>query len=112
MNVTVKWFNDNFNVILASKEGAEPFLEIKGCRIVNGSNGAFVSYPSKKNEQTGKYWNHVYGSEKFNSVVLEKAQASQPQPQARSGGQRRGDDTDSDIPFRDPLARRGYHLAI
>jgi DNA-binding cell septation regulator SpoVG len=95
MHVAVKWFNDNFNVILSSKEGADPFLEIKGCRMVNGSNGPFVSYPSKKNEQTGKYWNHVYGSEKFNAVVLEKAQASQ-QTQERPRMSRDGGD---DIPF-------------
>lgn len=96
MNVTVKWFNDNFNVILSTKEGKPPFLEIKGCRIVNGSNGPFVSYPSKKNEQTGKYWNHVYGSEEFNAVVLEKAQASQP-----AGGEprRQAASVDDDPPF-------------
>jgi DNA-binding cell septation regulator SpoVG len=95
MHINVKWFSDNFNVILASKEGADPFLEIKGCRVVNGSNGPFVSYPSKKNEQTGKYWNHVYGSEKFNAVVLEKAQAGQP-TQERPRMSRDGGD---DIPF-------------
>jgi DNA-binding cell septation regulator SpoVG len=95
MHVAVKWFNDNFNVILSSKEGADPFLEIKGCRVVNGSNGPFVSYPSKKNEQTGKYWNHVYGSEKFNAVVLEKAQASQQKAPTKQ----RQEDDDSSIPF-------------
>lgn len=96
MHVSIKWYESNFNVMLASKEGKTPFLEIKGCRIANGSNGPFVSYPSKKNEQTGKYWNHVYASEEFNAVVLEKAQASQP----AGGGQRRQQqDGDDSIPF-------------
>jgi hypothetical protein len=100
MNVTVKWFNDNFNVILASKDGAEPFLEVKGCRIVDGKNGPFVSWPSKKNEQTGKYWNHVYGSEKFNAVVLSKAQASMPSQKAPQRSRAAAsDDQDMDVPF-------------
>jgi DNA-binding cell septation regulator SpoVG len=100
MDVQIKWFSDNFNVILASKEGAEPFLEVKGCRIVNGSNGPFVSYPSKKLD-SGKYWNHVYGSERFNAVVLEKAQAAQPAAAPRRGRAPAGGggvDMD-DIPF-------------
>ena len=78
MNITVKWFDGkypSFNLMLASKEGAEPFLEIKGCRIVDGKSGPFVSYPSKKLD-TGKYWNHVYGSEKFNAAVLAVARES------------------------------------
>jgi DNA-binding cell septation regulator SpoVG len=78
----------SFNVSLASKEGAEPFLTIKGCRIVSGQKGEFVSYPSRKQDD-GKYWNHVWGSEKFNAAVLEKAQAAQPKRQ----------DGDSDIPW-------------
>ena len=108
MNVTIEWHGDNFNVGLASKEGREPFLSIKGCRIVDGSKGAFVSYPAKKNESTGKYWNHVWASEDFNAVVLAKAQESRPQKaakpaQSRSGG---GGGDDSDIPFSDPLKGR------
>lgn len=98
MDIQIKWFNDNFNVILASKEGAEPFLEIKGARIVDGKNGFFVSWPSKKNEQTGKYWNHVYGSEKFNAVVLSKAQESMPRQEPRGRRQPESND-DSAIPF-------------
>jgi len=77
MEIEIKWHGDNFNLLLSSKQGMEPFIEIKGCRIVNGSKGPFVSYPSRKLD-SGKYWNHVYGSERFNAVVLEKAHASQP----------------------------------
>jgi hypothetical protein len=104
MEISVKWFNDQFNVHLSSKAGAEPFLEIKGCRIAQGQDGPFIGWPSTKNQNTGKYWKHVYGSDKFNAAVLEKAQASQPAQQSRGGGQRsRQDDVDSDIPFSDPL---------
>lgn len=94
MEISVKWFGDNFNVGLASKAGGEEFLSIKGCRIVNGSNGPFISYPAKK-QDTGKYWNHVWASEKFNSAVLAKAQAGQPS----SKPAKRLEEEDSDIPF-------------
>lgn len=80
MEISVKWFDGqypSFNLILASGPGKDPFLEIKGCRIVEGQNGPFVSYPSRK-QDNGKYWNHVYGSEQFNAVVLSTAQESMP----------------------------------
>lgn len=65
----------SFNVSLASKEGAEPFLTIKGARIVDGQNGKFISWPARKDEKTGKFWNHVWANDKFAAAVLEKATA-------------------------------------
>lgn len=97
MNIIISWHGDQFNVNLASKEGKEPFLQVKGCRIVQGSNGPFVSWPSTKNANTGKWWSHAYASEEFNAVVLEKAQASQPRQETPQRG-RRQDDEDP-IPF-------------
>ena len=82
MKISVKHFAGqypSFNVSLASSEGSEPFIEVKGCRIVNGSNGEFVSWPSRKQED-GKYWNHVYASEAFNNAVLREAKKSAPAP--------------------------------
>lgn len=98
MNVIITWHNDQFNVELASKPGAEAFLSIKGCRIADGSKGPFVSYPATKNATTGKWWNHCWGSDAFNAVVLEKAQASKPQQAARRQAPA-GDMDDSSIPF-------------
>lgn len=95
MHITIENHGDQFNVNLSSKEGAEAFLSIKGCRIVQGSKGPFVSYPATKNSNTGKWWNHVWGSEKFNAVVLEKAQASQQRTRAAQAAK----DEDEDIPF-------------
>lgn len=70
----------SFNVNLCSSEGAEAFLSVKGCRIVEGSKGAFVSYPSRKLD-SGKYWNHVWASDKFSDAVLKKAQeGAKPKP--------------------------------
>lgn len=100
MNITIKWFDGkypSFNLNLASKEGAEDFLSIKGCRIATGKNGEFVAYPStKKND--GTYWNHAWGSEKFNEVVLAKALESRPAASAPSGRAPAADFEDS-IPF-------------
>lgn len=105
MNIVITWHDSkypSFNVGLASKEGADPFLEIKGCRIVDGQKGPFVSYPSRKQDD-GKYWNHVWGSQKFNDVVLAKAQEAMPRASTkRSGAEVSSDD---DIPFANPYRR-------
>jgi DNA-binding cell septation regulator SpoVG len=76
MKITIEHFpgeRPQFNVCLASGEGKEPFLTIKGCRIVEGSKGPFISWPATKNEKTGKYWNHVYGSDAFAAEVMKEA---------------------------------------
>jgi len=94
MEILIEHFDGkypSFNVSLASKPGVEPFLQIKGCRIVDGQKGPFISYPARKDEKSGKYWNHVWGSEKFNAAVLEKAMEGQ---RAKPG--RNDDDS---IPF-------------
>ena len=95
MIITTEWHDEQFNVLIASKEGAEPFLTVKGCRLASGSKGPFVSWPATKNQNTGKWWQHVWASDKFAAVVLSKAQESQPRQQ---GGQREQPSDDS-IPF-------------
>lgn len=110
MKISIKHFPGtypSFNVALAN-DGKEPFIEIKGCRIVSGQNGEFVSWPSRKKDD-GTYWNHVYASDDFNAAVLQKAKQGQPtappppaprraqapQPQRASSG---FDDMDDDLP--------------
>lgn len=101
----------SFNLELASEAGRDAFLVLKGCQIKDGPNGPFVSVPSKKNESTGKYWNHAYLADKFSAIVLSKAQESQQrtEPPARKPSQdaakarqlpARGgfEDMDSDLP--------------
>ena len=86
MEITIKHFDGErpqFNVMLHTAKGADPFLEIKGCRIVNGTNGPFVSWPATKNEKTGKYWNHVYAGEKFAEHVLRLATGENRPPPPR-----------------------------
>ncbi|QIM51588.1 hypothetical protein [Hydrogenophaga crocea] len=94
MHITIQHHGEQFNVDLSSKEGSEAFLSIKGCRIVSGQKGDFVSYPARKTDQ-GKWWNHVWGSERFNAAVLEKYHATKPAKQAP----RKGASADEDIPW-------------
>ena len=49
MHITIEHFSGqypSFNINLHSKPGSEAFLSVKGCKIVNGQNGAFLSYAS------------------------------------------------------------------
>ena len=102
MEISVKWLDGkypSFNIGLSSAAGKDPFIEIKGCKIMNGSSGEFISYPSKKNEQTGKYWNHVYGSPEFNEAVMKKALASKPTESENKPVKKSYDDFADDLPF-------------
>jgi DNA-binding cell septation regulator SpoVG len=103
MKFSIKWVPGKypqFNINISRAEGETEFLSIKGCRIMSGSNGEFVSYPSQKKDD-GKYWNHVWGDDKFNAYILELANKSRPareEPQQQR--QQRSVEVDtSDIPF-------------
>ena len=47
-NTKSQW--PNFQIELASQDGAEAFLVLKSCQIANGKNGPFVSGPSIKSK--------------------------------------------------------------
>lgn len=105
MHVSIRWFGDQFNVFLHIRQELDEFLTIKGCRIVDGSKGPFVSWPATKSQNNGKWWSHVWASEKFAAHVLGLAQESRP---AQSGhgnagyGRTPGSDDepdDGEIPF-------------
>lgn len=102
MEILIEWQDSKypqFNLSLASKPGNDPFLVVKGCRIVSGKEGKFVSGPSTKGNND-KYWNHTYMSKEFSAVVLEKAKESQPkQQQPKPGKQQASDNFDDDAPF-------------
>lgn len=98
MEIAITWHGDNFNIDLSSRAGEEAFLSVKGARIVDGAKGPFISYPSRK-QDNGKYWNHVWGSDRFNAVVMQKAQESRPQQASKGRSGARAADADSDIPF-------------
>lgn len=95
MKIGIEWFQGErpqFNVALSSAEGREPFLVIKGCRLVSGQEGEFVSWPATKNQNTGKYWNHVFASKGFAQAVLDEAHKA-------NAPKKRSDPEDELIPF-------------
>jgi DNA-binding cell septation regulator SpoVG len=103
MKIKVEWMGDGkqFNVSLASGEGKQEFLSIKGVRIVQGTDGEFVGWPATKNENTQKWWRHVWASDAFASAVIDEARKTKPQRDTRTQGERnRGPRADDDsVPF-------------
>lgn len=81
MKVEVQLFPDQFNVLLSTKEGVQPFLTIRGCRVVEGRNGRFVSWPARKTEKG--FWNHCLASDSFAAHVLEVYDAAAPKQPTR-----------------------------
>jgi hypothetical protein len=103
MKIKVEWMADGkqFNVSLASAEGKQEFLSVKGVRIVQGRDGDFLGWPATKNEKTDKWWRHVWASDAFAAAVMDEARKSQPERDARTQGERnRGTRADDDsVPF-------------
>lgn len=98
MDIRIKHYEGkypSFNVSLASNPQAEEFLTIKGCRIVAGKNGDFISWPATKNGD--KYWSHVWANEAFAAAILKKAQESKPRV-SRAEAASVADDID-ELPF-------------
>lgn len=98
MNIKIEHHGDQFNVALSTPNADEPFITIKGCRVVQGSNGSFVSWPARK-QDNGKWWNHVYASEKFTAAVLSAYNKSKAEEPARKAPSRPSADMDDDVPF-------------
>lgn len=99
MHIEIEWREGrypSFNIHIASKEGKDAFLTIRGCRIIQSEKGDFVSFPAKKMDD-GKYFNHVWSSKEFNDHVLELALESQPKEQPKKSS--RIEDMEDDLPF-------------
>lgn len=97
MHIAIEHHDDQFNVQLSAKAGEDHFLAIKGCRIINGSNGPFVSFPARKMD-SGKYWTHVWANDKFQAAILKAHAASADKP-AKAKPKAKAKDEDADIPF-------------
>lgn len=55
MKITIEHHDKTFNVALSNGD-KDPFLVVKGCRVVDGQKGRFVSGPATKG-QNGQFWN-------------------------------------------------------
>ena len=86
MKITVEHREGKYpsmNVSLASSEGKEPFITLKGVRIIEGSKGPFLSFPARKDD-AGKYWPHIWATDAFQSAVIAEARKSQPKKPAEN----------------------------
>jgi DNA-binding cell septation regulator SpoVG len=106
MHLTVEHFagdRPSFNLNLHTDVGKATFLTIKGCRLMEGAKGTFVSWPATKNDKTGKWWNHCFASDAFNVAVIKAVRESTPAPDTRTVAERRPKpplaDMEDDIPF-------------
>lgn len=84
-NVFVGKYGTKFNLVLQLENDAT--VTIYGCRVVKGSKGDFIGWPSYK-DKNGDYWNHVYvdiGPEDVEDI-LDEVQA---QAGATKGSKRR-----------------------
>jgi len=79
MNITIEPFEKSFNINFHRKEGEEAFLSIKGCRIMQGAKGPFLSFPATK-LNTGKWINHAWCDDKFQSAVMQMVDKPRPKP--------------------------------
>lgn len=107
MHISIEHHTHQFNVSLSSSQGKEPFLTVKGCRVVDGQKGRFVSWPAKKMD-SGKWWSHFYASEGFQAAVLQAYDDSgdkrthaemKAAPRARDDAARARQTRDDDPPF-------------
>lgn len=77
-----------YTIRLHSAEGREPFLEIKECRIIDGSKGRFISFPARKDDKD-KWWPYLYASEGFQVEAIKAMDAATPKPDTRTHAERK-----------------------
>lgn len=77
-------------------------VEIHGCKLASGKNGDFVSPPSRKDEKSGKYFNHAYFPQTVGDQIVALVNGGSNQDAgypAQQDYQEPPFDPDSDIPF-------------
>ncbi len=87
-----------YDVMVASAEGREPFITIKDCKLIEGSRGQFVGFPSRKDDKD-KYWPMVYGSDGFQAEVIRAMNAAAPDTRTISERRPKPPVVDDDVPF-------------
>jgi hypothetical protein len=93
INIEMNKDGESFSINLLGKND-EPFLSIYSCRVRNYEGKRFISYPARKSEKTGKWFNYCRSSDSFTAAVLnELDKVSRPQTRSKSN------DDEQDIPF-------------
>lgn len=90
----------SFDISLGTDEG-EAFMTIKGCSIKEYQGKKFIGFPAKKNDQTGKWWSHVWASDEFQAAIIAKAEKARPVEKDTHTAAKANafNDMDDDIPF-------------
>jgi DNA-binding cell septation regulator SpoVG len=76
-------------------------LEIKDCKLIEGSKGRFVGFPARKDDKD-KWWPYLYASEAFQVEIIKAMDAATPKQDTRTLGERKKPtlaEMDDDIPF-------------
>ena len=88
-----------YTIRLATAEGRSPFLEIKDCKIIEGSKGRFVSFPARKDDKD-KWWPCVYASDAFQVELIKAMDAATPKADTRTHAERKKPTlANDDVPF-------------
>lgn len=114
MKISIEHKGERFNIGISNGD-KEPFLVIKGCKVIQGAKGPFVSGPAEKKKDGSGWWNHTFMSQEFQAAVIEafesdappKAPPARPQRnayqevkgRAAPSGRQQLDHMDDDIPF-------------
>jgi DNA-binding cell septation regulator SpoVG len=86
-----------YTVSLASSPGKEPFMSIKDCKLIEGSKGAFVGFPSRKDDKD-KWWPMVWANDAFQVEVVKAMRASTTDTRTLSERRPKPPEEDS-VPF-------------
>lgn len=84
---------------LALTKGDKVLMVVKGCKLVSGQNGQFVSGPSTKMDD-GKWFNYLFMDKQFGDYVSKLAIEAMPAQTAQQAAPQRQAVADtSDVPF-------------
>lgn len=87
-----------YTVRIASEFGT---LELKDLKIIDGSKGRFVGFPSRKDDRD-KWWPYMYADDSFQVELIKAMDAATPKPDTRTHAERKAPtlaEMDDDIPF-------------
>ena len=77
-----------YTVRLHTAEGRDPFLEVKDCKLIEGSKGRFVGFPARKDDKD-KWWPYLYASEAFQAEIIKAMDAATPKQDTRTLAERK-----------------------
>ena len=96
LKVEMSQSGQTFGLAFHKPGNDKPLFVIKGCRLVGGQNGMFVSGPASKMND-GKWFNYLFMDKAFGEFVTKEVEKVAPKPSANTSTQ--NSDDSSDVPF-------------